>query len=161
MNCPPTRRRVVAMLAGLPALACPALARATSLPKIVVAKDPNCGCCAGWVDHLRAAGFTAEVNDTPRVNAVKARLGVPPELASCHTAEIGRYVIEGHVPASAIVRLLKELPEGKGLAVPGMPTGSPGMEVEGSPPDTYEVILFGAFGQRPFARFRGATELPG
>jgi hypothetical protein len=161
MNRPPTRRRVVALLAGLPALACPALAHATSLPKIVVAKDPNCGCCAGWVDHLRAAGFSAEVNDTPRVNAVKARLGVPPELASCHTAEIGRYVIEGHVPASAIVRLLKELPEGKGLAVPGMPTGSPGMEVEGSPPDTYEVILFGAFGQRPFARFRGATELPG
>jgi len=156
----PTRRHAVALLAGLPALACAGRVRATAQPWIVVAKDPNCGCCAGWVDHLRAAGFTAEVNDTPRVNAVKARLGVPAELASCHTGEIGRYVIEGHVPASAIVRLLSEQPEAKGLAVPGMPTGSPGMEVEGSAPDTYEVILFGAFGQRTFARFRGTTELP-
>ena len=155
----PTRRHVVTTLAGLPLLARPVCVQAASLPKIVVAKDPNCGCCAGWVDHLRAAGFTAEVNDTPRVNAVKARLGVPPELASCHTGEIGRYVVEGHVPAGAIMRLLKEQPDAKGLAVPGMPTGSPGMEVEGSPPDTYEVILFGTFGQRTFARYRGAVEL--
>jgi hypothetical protein len=159
MNGLPTRRFVVTLLAALPAFADPARARAASLPKIVVAKDPNCGCCAAWVDHLRAAGFTAEVTDTPRVNAVKARLGVPPELASCHTAEIGRYVIEGHVPADAILRLLKEAPDAKGLAVPGMPTGSPGMEVEGSPPDTYDVVLFGAFGQRIFARYRGAAEL--
>ena len=156
----PTRRRAVALLAAIPALAYSARAGATALPKIVVAKDPNCGCCAGWVDHLRAAGFTAEVNDTPRVNAVKARLGVPPELASCHTAEVGGYVIEGNVPASAILRLLKEKPEAKGLAVPGMPTGSPGMEAEGTPPDTYDVILFAASGQRTFARFKGATELP-
>jgi hypothetical protein len=156
----PTRRHAVAALAILPVLACAAPARAASAPKIVVTKDPNCGCCAAWVDHLKAAGFMAEMVETSRVNAVKARLGVPPELASCHTAEVGRYVIEGHVPASAIARLLREQPAAKGLAVPGMPLGSPGMEVEGSPPDTYDVILFGAFGQRRFARFQGATELP-
>ena len=155
----PNRRRAVALLVGAAAFVSPARARATAAPKIVVAKDPNCGCCAAWVDHLRAAGFIAEVNDTPRMNALKARLGIPPELESCHTGEIGRYVIEGHVPASAITRLLGEQPEAKGLAVPGMPAGSPGMEVEGMPPETYEVFLFGAFGQRRFARFQGATEL--
>jgi hypothetical protein len=161
MNPLPTRRHAVAMLTAVPALAYAVPVRSASAPRIVVSKDPDCGCCAAWVDHLKAAGFAAEVIETSRVNAVKARLGVPPELASCHTAEIGRYVIEGHVPASAIVRLLREQPEAKGLAVPGMPLGSPGMEVEGSPPDTYDVILFGAFGQRRFARFQGATELPG
>jgi hypothetical protein len=155
----PTRRQTVALVAALPALFCGAAARADALPKIVVTKDPNCGCCAGWVEHLRAAGFTAEVVDSARVNALKARLGIPAALASCHTAEIGRYAIEGHVPAGAIKRLLAERPDAKGLAVPGMPIGSPGMEVEGSPPDTYEVLLFGAFGQRSFGRFQGATEI--
>lgn len=126
---------------------------------IKVHRDPNCGCCGAWVDHLRAAGFTAEVIETPAINRVKSELGVPQSLASCHTAEIDGYVVEGHVPAAAIRRLLAERPEGKGLAVPGMPIGSPGMEVEGSQPETYSVILFGPSGQRTFARYRGAAEI--
>jgi hypothetical protein len=100
-----------------------------------------------------------EVRETARLHTLKARLGVPSALQACHTAEIGRYVIEGHVPASAIRRLLSEQPDARGLAVPGMPVGSPGMEVEGEPPETYTVMLFGAFGQRAYARFEGGTEL--
>ncbi|SCY93730.1 DUF411 domain-containing protein [Microvirga guangxiensis] len=131
----------------------------TALPKVVVSKDPNCGCCDGWVDHMKAAGFSMEVVTTPEVNRVKVRLGVPDELASCHTAEVGGYAIEGHVPAAAIKRLLAEQPHGKGLAVPGMPVGSPGMEIPGAKPDTYEVILFGPSGQTTFARYHGASQI--
>jgi hypothetical protein len=128
------------------------------LPKMVVTKDPNCGCCSGWVKHVRAAGFDVEVLESSEVNRLKVRLGVPEALASCHTAEIGGYVIEGHVPPAAIKRLLAEKPDGKGLAVPGMPVGSPGMEVEGVEPDTYEVVLFGPSGQRTYARHTGGRE---
>jgi hypothetical protein len=127
-------------------------------PDITVTKDPNCGCCSGWVEHLRQAGFAVEVRDVPDVNRVKARLGVPSDLAACHTAEVSGYVIEGHVPASALRRFLDEMPNAKGLAVAGMPVGSPGMEVPDTPPDTYEVILFGP-NRRTYARFRGAVEL--
>ncbi len=130
-----------------------------SLPKLVVTKDPNCGCCTGWVDHLRQAGFSADVVETSEINRVKVRLGVPDDLASCHTAEIGGYVIEGHVPADAIKRLLAEKPAGKGLAVAGMPMGSPGMEMEGMAPDTYEVVLFGPSGRKAFARYEGSRLL--
>jgi hypothetical protein len=132
---------------------------AQDLPKIVVTKDPTCGCCAGWVDHLRQAGFSAEVIETSEINRVKVRLGVPQDLASCHTAEIGGYVIEGHVPADAIKRLLAEKPAAKGLAVAGMPMGSPGMEMEGMAPETYEVVLFGPTGRTTFARYEGARPL--
>ena len=128
------------------------------LPKMVVTKDPNCACCTGWVEHVRAAGFDVEVVESAEVNRLKIRLGVPQALASCHTAEIGGYVIEGHVPPAAIKRLLSEKPDGKGLAVPGMPVGSPGMEVEGMEPETYEVVLFGPSGQRTYARYTGARE---
>ena len=151
------------LLAGLmtapvafPARAAPATG---DLPKMVVTKDPDCGCCTGWVDHVRAAGFEVEVIDSPGLNRLKARLGVPQALASCHTAEIGGYVIEGHVPAATIKRLLAERPQAKGLAVPGMPSGSPGMEVEGMEPDTYEVVLFGPAGERTYARFTGSREV--
>lgn len=89
------------------------------------------------------------------MNRVKARLGVPQDLASCHTAEIGGYLIEGHVPADSIKRLLIEKPSAKGLAVPGMPAGSPGMEAAGMEPETFEVVLFGPSGQRSFARYQG------
>ena len=92
---------------------------------------------------------------------MKAKLGVPNDLAACHTAEIEGYVIEGHVPAIAIRRLLAEKPQAKGLAVPGMPVRSPGMEVDGSAPEPYDVMLFGASGQRVFARFEGARPLGG
>ncbi|MBN8911113.1 MAG: DUF411 domain-containing protein [Rhizobiales bacterium] len=130
-----------------------ASARADTLPALVVFRDPGCGCCHKWVEHLEANGFTATVHDAPRMKAVKARLGVPPEIASCHTAEIGGYVIEGHVPAVAIKRLLAERPAGRGLAVPGMPVGSPGME--GGEPETYEVLLFGDGAPKSFGTFRG------
>ena len=93
------------------------------------------------------------------LDALKAKLGVPRALASCHTAQVGGYVIEGHVPAGAIKRLLTEKPKGIGLAVPGMPVGSPGMEVEGAEPDTYDVVLFGAAERRTFARYRGGREI--
>jgi hypothetical protein len=129
--------------------------------EIAVTKDRGCGCCGAWVEHLKAAGFAVNVTESASVNRLKAKLGVPSELASCHTAEIEGYVIEGHVPATAIRRLLAERPQGRGLAVPGMPVGSPGMEVAGAPADTYDVVLFGAFGKRVFARFEGASELRG
>ena len=129
------------------------------LPKVVMTKDPNCGCCGGWVEHMKAAGFPVDVVTTPQVNRVKVRLGVPDDLASCHTAEVGGYVIEGHVPADAIKRLLAEKPQAKGLAVPGMPVGSPGMEVAGVGNDAFEVILFGSSGRKTFARYEGSRLL--
>ena len=125
------------------------------MPKLTITKDPNCG-CSGWVEHIKAAGFPVEIVETGEMNRMKARLGVPRHLAACHTAEVEAYVIEGHVPASAIRRLLVERPQIKGLAVPGMPVGSPGMEVEGTPPETYDVIAFGPAGETRFARFKGA-----
>ena len=126
---------------------------------VVVTKDPNCDCCNGWVDHLRQAGFIVEVRgDGSDIHEVKARYGIPAELAACHTAEVSGYVIEGHVPASALHRFLKEKPEAVGLAVRGMPVGSPGMEVPDTPPDEYDVILSGHT-RRTYARFRGSAEL--
>ena len=157
-----TRRRTIAFLAMLPSFTVARRAYAAgTAPNITVTKDPNCGCCGGWVEHLKAEGFAVEVIESASVNRVKAKLGVPKDLASCHTAEIEGYVIEGHVPATAIRRLLSEKPQAKGLAVPGMPVGSPGMEVAGAPADIYDVLLFGAFGKRVFARFEGARELQG
>jgi hypothetical protein len=132
-------------------------ANAQSLPEVAVNKDPNCGCCAAWADHLRGAGFPVKVAERSDMKAVKTRLGVPDDLASCHTAEVAGYVLEGHVPASAVLRLLKERPQAKGLAVAGMPIGSPGME--GGEPETYEVMLFGWQPARPFAIYRGSEAL--
>ena len=152
-----TSRR--ALLAGLAIAPAAFSAAAEGLPRMTVTKDPNCGCCTGWVGHLRKAGFTADVVETSEINRLKVRLGVPQDLASCHTAEIGGYVIEGHVPAGAIKRLLAEKPRAKGLAVPGMPVGSPGMEVPGADPDTYEVVLFGPSGQSTFARYHGTWQV--
>ncbi len=126
-------------------------AGAQSKSTIKVWKDPNCGCCTGWVEHLRSNGFVATVTNSADMQAVKVRLGVPEELASCHTAEIAGYIVEGHVPAPAIRRLLSEKPAARGLAVPGMPIGSPGME--GGTPEVYEVILFGKDHPVSFGRF--------
>jgi len=112
---------------------------------IEVWKDSGCGCCTKWVDHLKASGFkvrTREVND---MNAARAKNGVPQALGSCHTARVGGYAIEGHVPAADIKRLLRERPQGAGLAVPGMPLGSPGMEADRTQP--YDVFLFTADGR--------------
>lgn len=133
------------------------LAGAAELPPLAVAKDPDCGCCDGWITHMRKAGFAVTVQVTKEMTAVKTRLGVPADLASCHTAEIGAYVVEGHVPASAVLRLLAEKPDAIGLSAPGMPIGSPGME--GGKPETYEIVLFGKNGRRTYARFVGETEI--
>jgi hypothetical protein len=152
-----TRRALAFGLAAATiGIALPSFAAA---PQIIVSKDPNCGCCSGWVDHLRSAGFDAEVRELSDLGPLKHRLGVPATLASCHTAEVEGFVIEGHVPASAIRRLLAERPPSIGLAVPGMPVGSPGIEVPGTPSETYEVVLFDPAWQRVFARYQGTKEL--
>ena len=123
-------------------------------PAILVHKDPNCSCCSGWVKHLKDAGFTVTVERTTDLQPVRKRLGVPADLAACHTAEVDGYVLEGHVQAVAVRRLLEERPTAIGLAVPGMPAGSPGME--GGVPQKYEVVLFGATGRQSFMHFVGS-----
>ncbi|MGM0773134.1 DUF411 domain-containing protein [Marinobacter sp.] len=121
------------------------------LKDIHVYKSPTCGCCTDWVDHLKDNGFKVEVTETNNLNPLKQDAGLPSSLASCHTAFIGDYVIEGHVPANDIHRLIAEAPKAKGLAVPGMPVGSPGMEM-GDRKDPYQVLMFNESGQtRVFA----------
>lgn len=117
---------------------------ATARTVIQVYKSPTCGCCKAWVEHVRAAGFQAEVFDISEeeLQQRKTRLGVGPRLASCHTALVNGYVVEGHVPAADITRLLKEKPAIAGIAAPGMPIGSPGMEVPGRRADKYDVLSF-------------------
>lgn len=151
-----TRRSLIAGL-GATALVGPAVAN-EALPEVAVMKDPTCGCCEKWITHLRAEGFPVAVTDGP-VTPLKVHLGVPRDLSSCHTAQVGGYVVEGHVPVGAIKRLLAEKPQGIGLAVPGMPSGSPGMEVEGMELATYEVVLFGSESRTVFARYRGGLVL--
>lgn len=120
--------------------------------EITVYKDPNCSCCGQWVNHVEAAGFAVKVHDTPDLGRIKAKLGVHADLHSCHTATVDGYVIEGHVTAADIKHLLVERPDARGIAVPGMPIGSQGME-QGSRREPYHVILFEADGNRStFAR---------
>lgn len=156
-----TRRALLAGAAQLAAaLALPRLAWASAVPlKMTVVREPTCGCCGDWAKHVRAAGFTVEMINVPDISPFKARFGIPDDLASCHTAEIGGYVVEGHVPADAIKRLLAERPQATGIAVGGMPLNSPGMEVPGAEPETYEVTLFSPGRRRVFARYRGLTEI--
>jgi hypothetical protein len=146
-----TRRSLLALIAAVPAFGPSFGARAAQV--VTVHKDPSCGCCSGWVLHLQGAGFTTKVIDTRDFDPLKRRLGVPDDLAACHTAEVASYVIEGHVPAGAIQRLLREKPKAKGLAVPGMPVGSPGME--GGTPERYDVILFSPEGRQTYMTFVG------
>jgi len=132
--------QAVASLAGTSLLA-PAL-MAQTRPQAEVWKDPNCGCCKDWVAHMEANGFDVKVHDSGNTVARK-RLGVPDKLSSCHTALVGGYAIEGHVPAREVHRLLKERPAAVGLSVPGMPVGSPGMDgaIYGGRKDPYDVVL--------------------
>ncbi len=121
---------------------------AANATTLTVYKDPSCGCCTKWVDHLRGAGLRPMVYDRPDMDALKDSLGVPADLRSCHTAVAGKYVIEGHVPAADVKRLLKTAPRGiVGIAVPGMPVGSPGMEM-GRRADRYDVVSFATNGAR-------------
>lgn len=125
---------------------------ANARPEVTVYKSPTCGCCSKWVDHLRSNGFTVDAVDVEDVDAVKRAHGVPPALGSCHTALVGGYVVEGHVPADAITRLLRERPASAGISVPGMPAGSPGMEVPGRR-DSYTIWSFDKQGKyTPFER---------
>lgn len=122
----------------LPAASPPAAT--PSAPAMTVNKDPGCGCCDLWVEHLQKAGFKVQLQENSDMAAVKQRVGVPAAMRSCHTGEVGGYFLEGHVPAEDVQRLLRERPEARGLAVPGMPLGSPGMEVQGRS-DPYQVHL--------------------
>lgn len=133
-------------------------AQTKALPLVRVTKDPSCGCCDGWAEHIEAAGFPVQVTVSADVDILKLRLGVPADLVSCHTAEVDGYVVEGHVPAAAIRRLLTERPEATGLAVPGMPAGSPGMDFPGVEPVPYQAFLFGPK-TRSFGRFLGARQI--
>ena len=127
---------------------------------IAVTKGTACECCDGWAKHLRANGYTVSVTETDDLEAVKAKFGIPEDLRTCHTGQMGDYLLEGHVPAVAVAYLLREKPEGMvGLAVPGMPVGSPGMEVKGAKLDEYSVILFGPAGRRVWGKFRGASQI--
>ena len=121
-------------------------------PMLKVYKSPSCGCCGAWVDHMRSAGFRVEVADITDLSPIKNKLGVFPELWSCHSAVIDGYVIEGHVPAREVIRLLRDRPKAIGLAVPGMPIGSPGME-QGSRRDPFQVILFSSTRRSVFATY--------
>lgn len=158
MNTPARFQRRSLLVAALGALPLAAFAQAPAKVLVEVWKDPNCGCCKDWVDHMQANGFAVKVNETGN-NAMRAKLGIPQQLGSCHTALVGGYAIEGHVPAADVRRLLKDRPQAIGLTVPGMPVGSPGMDgaVYGSRRDPYDVLLvLKAGGTRVFASYNKA-----
>ncbi len=148
-----TRRRAVSALC----LALPGLATAAGKPLVEVWKDPSCGCCKDWVSHLESNGFTVKVFETGN-NAARARLGVDAKYGSCHTARVAGYAIEGHVPAREIRRLLAENPAALGLAVPGMPLGSPGMDgpAYAGRKSPYDVLLLSRDGSaRVYQHYQG------
>jgi hypothetical protein len=138
------RRQTLLALCAVPVIVSGA---ETVVPRIIVNKTPTCGCCGLWVRHLQQAGFTTDVRDMDDLGAVKERVGIPYGLGSCHTAEVDGYFVEGHVPADDIKRLLRERPDARGLTVPGMPAGSPGMEVPSGKIDRYDVLLVGKDGK--------------
>ena len=141
-----------AVLAGLPLAFAAARANAQAGPAIHVVKTAACGCCGHWITHLQRNGFRVTVANVPDVTPYARRLGVPDHLRSCHTASVGGYAVEGHVPAADIRRLLRERPPAAGIAVPGMPIGSPGME-HGNHREPYNTVLFTRAGrQSVFAR---------
>lgn len=143
------KRRWIVFLSVIFSLAWLSVASAA---EVMVYKGMNCGCCADWVNHMRSNGFDVKTKDVEDVAPYKTRYGVPDELQSCHTAVVDGYVIEGHVPAKDIKRLLEEKPKITGLAVPGMPIGSPGME--GPVQQPYEVKAFDKAGNRSvYARY--------
>jgi hypothetical protein len=139
-----SRRGLVASLAFLTA----APRAFAAAPVLEVWKMRSCPCCAGWAKHFEAAGFTTRIEEVDDVGAVRAEAGVPADLGGCHTSKVAGYVVEGHVPVSAVQRLLAERPVILGISVPGMPLGSPGMEIEGEPAEPYDVVAFAADGTR-------------
>lgn len=146
-------RTILRWIAGLACALAVASAIAAGLPEAVVYKSPTCGCCGSWVDHMKASGFKVKVIEQDDVTPVKQRYGVPDHLASCHTALIGGYVVEGHVPASTVKRMLKEKPSAVGVSVPGMPIGAPGMP--GPNPESFSTQIFDERGRaRVYETFR-------
>ena len=132
------------VVAGLFLWQTPATATAGT---VTVYKDPGCLCCVAWIDHMRAEGFQVEAHDVSNLQAIKAEHGIAPRLGSCHTALVDGYVVEGHVPADLVRKMLDERPDIAGLSVPGMVVGSPGMEVPGQPAQPYDVMAFDANGR--------------
>lgn len=147
---------IPAVLVALMLSSCSPTTAAPALPLVKVTKNPTCGCCKVWVQRLRDAGFQVEVNDVDNLNAVKQRVGLPYGMGSCHTAEVDGYFVEGHVPVEDIKRLLRERPQAKGIAVPGMPVGSPGMEVPSGQAQPYDVMLVGRDGSASVYSHHGA-----
>jgi hypothetical protein len=139
-----TRREVLAWFGAL--VAVPSRAFVQTGTAIEIWKSPTCGCCAQWVTHIRTNGFQPTVHDVPDVGPIKRKHGIPAALESCHTAIVGGYAVEGHVPADVIRTMLKERPAFAGIAVPGMPVGSPGME-QGSRKEPYNVVAFDKAGR--------------
>lgn len=133
--------RAAATAPGSAAILPASAAGGTAKPVVHVWKAPGCECCSGWIDHMRAAGYPVEVEEAADIDALKRARGIPVSLGSCHTALVDGYVVEGHVPAEDVDRLLAEHPDVAGLAVPGMPVGSPGMEM-GDRHDRYQVMAF-------------------
>jgi len=155
-----TRRRALLGSAALASFGMSAAAAAEPV-HIVVTKGTGCECCEGWAKHLRNNGYRVSVTETDDLDSVKIKLGIPEDLRACHTGQTGDYLFEGHVPALAIAYLLLEKPAGMiGVAVPGMPVGSPGMEVKGARPDEYSVVLFGPAGRKVWRRYKGAVQIP-
>src|SRR6266404_3352421 len=150
-----TRRSTLVLVAAIFVL--PRYPAGAKTSAILVHKDPDCSCCSGWVHHLEESGFVVSVDKTKDLQSARERLGVPADLAACHTAEVDGYVLEGHVPAVAVRRLLEKRPTAIGLAVPGMPAGSPGME--GGTPQRYDVVLFGRTGRQPFMHYVGSENI--
>jgi hypothetical protein len=136
---------VVALTLTTGAAPASSIAAAAKKPTITVYKDPSCGCCKNWIEHLIKHGYRVDPKDTPEMTEVKRTLGIPDGLTACHTAVVNGYLSEGHVPAADIARLLKEKPKVAGLAVPGMPMGSPGME--GPRAQHYQVLSFDKAGK--------------
>ena len=139
-------KKILVVLSAVLSLSGATLAQRPA-PVVQVYKSPTCGCCANWVTHMQKAGFTTKVTEIEDIDSVKTKNGVPARAQSCHTATVDGYVLEGHVPAADVQRLLKERPAVLGLAVPGMPIGSPGMEVPGVKAQTFNVISFDKQGE--------------
>lgn len=134
------RRTLLSLALGATALSVRPVLAATALPLVEVFKSPYCGCCGAWADHMKAAGFPLKVNLVEDTSAMRRRVGLPDRFASCHTARVAGYAVEGHVPADEVKRLLASRPLAIGLAVPSMPPGAPGMEM-GNRHDPYQVFL--------------------
>lgn len=146
------RRNVLSAIAGAAAWAAIPVSAAT-LPPVEVFKNPACGCCGAWAEHMKAAGFAVKVTMVDDTTAVRKRLGMPDAFGSCHTAVVAGYVLEGHVPANEVKRLLAAKPAAIGLAAPGMPPSAPGMDVPGRK-DSYAVLLIDKAGRSsPYARY--------